>query len=334
MMNYKLTPNLGICPKCKDSNVWLTHQPVCSGCQHAWANEEVFINEQTRMIRFRLQTSKKSMTKQKTVVTYGNAGTILKIKGGIEWTVKLLPGQKYRPGYTCNPVGGCFHDCEWIMPDGKRIECYAKTVAERLAVAAYPKGFRAIYWHPERLYDGLKVPESVRIFFDSMSDMFQIGLSKGRVYCFLRAVEDMAKHDILILTKNPARVPQFEGYLPQNLWAGFSSPPDFFMGKQLSRDQQERMLHKAFKSFARLNLKVRWASFEPLSWDIAPIVAQYPGVINWAVIGAASDGPELFQPNRRDLDNLIDVLDRQGVKIFQKGNLDYAPGRYEFPEGS
>lgn len=27
--------------------------------------------------------------------------------------------------HTSNPVGGCFHDCEWDMPDKTRANCYA-----------------------------------------------------------------------------------------------------------------------------------------------------------------------------------------------------------------
>lgn len=342
MINYQLPPNLGICPKCKETNVFLereTGRAKCTGkdCGQVWPDEMRFIDAQTQMIRFRLQTGKKSMSKQDTVVTYGDNGEVILVQGGIEWVVKYLPGRKYRQGYTCNPLGGCLHGCQWVMPNGDIAVCYAKTVAERLAMAQYPQGFEALYWHPERLYDGLKVPESVRIFFDSMSDITGHWVDKGKVFCVLKAVEDIWQHDFLTLTKNPARLPQFNGYFPDNLWLGFSSPPDYWrnehtgVSERLTRNQQERMLHKAFKSMAQLNVKIKWVSFEPLSWNVAPIVAQYPGVINWAVIGAASNGRELYQPEDRDVEALLEVLDAQKVKVFYKGNLAYQPGRYDFP---
>lgn len=302
MMDYKLPPNLGICPECKESNAFLdraTDRATCTGCKATWGSEEAFINEQTKMIRLRLTSGKKSMIRQNTVVTYDRRGKVFSIKGGIEWTVKLLENGSYRKGFTCNPLGGCFHACEWIVPDGTIAECYAKSVAERVAMAAYPKGFEHMYWHPERLYDGLKNPESRRIFFDSMSDIFGHWVDAGKIYCILRAVEDQPQHDFQCLTKNPVRIPQFEGYIPQNLWVGFSSPPDFWMNKQLTRHMQERMLHVAFERLSSLSLKVKWASFEPLSWDLAhrsPVskcnqLGRYWGRVKWAGDVSAGSGP-------------------------------------------
>ena len=40
--------------------------------------------------------------------------------------------------YTWNVVTGCLHECQWRMRDGSVAECYAKTIAEGLASAAYP----------------------------------------------------------------------------------------------------------------------------------------------------------------------------------------------------
>jgi protein gp37 len=90
-----------------------------------------------------------------------------RISRGIEWT------QVYdRPGYTWNPIAGCFHGCTWQMPDGSVTECYAKTVAERIASPAYPEGFEHHYWRPHTLDEPPKVKEPSGIFVGSMADLF------------------------------------------------------------------------------------------------------------------------------------------------------------------
>jgi hypothetical protein len=72
-------------------------------------------------------------------------------------------------------------------------------------------------------------------------------------------------------------------------------------------------------------------SFEPLSRDVSQIVAEYPGALKWAIIGAASNGAKKIQPNPDHVQRLLDVLDAQGVKIFFKGNLEWLVWRENFP---
>ena len=59
---------------------------------------------------------------------------------------------------TYNPVGGCFHGCRWIMPDGSIATCYAEDVAKKFK-SAYPDGFGNHYWRPHILNDPLKYKE-------------------------------------------------------------------------------------------------------------------------------------------------------------------------------
>src|SRR5574341_410290 len=91
-------------------------------------------------------------------------------KRGIEWT-----------DYSWNPVGGCQHGCRWVMPDGVIVECYAETVAERVAQNAYPHGFEHHYWRPEVLDEPLKLTKPARIFLDSMSDLIGHWVEKEQV---------------------------------------------------------------------------------------------------------------------------------------------------------
>lgn len=114
---------------------------------------------------------------------------------GIEWT-----------DYTWNPVAGCKFGCAWEMPDGQRAQCYAKSVAEGLARAAYPGGFEKVYWRPNILDQPLRLNEPSKIFLDSMSDLMGAWVSDERI----RAVFDVCRraywHDFQLLTKNPARL--------------------------------------------------------------------------------------------------------------------------------
>lgn len=255
---------------------------------------------------------------------------------GIEWTKTVLPDGSVRYGFTWNPVAGCKHQCRWRMPDGTIARCYAEAVAEGVAMSAYPQGFEHHYWNPHRLNEPLKVKEPSKIFIDSMSDLMGTWVPEDQINSVLSVCRRADWHIFQLLTKNAPRLLKFEW--PRNVWVGVSSAPDFMLGQELSQQQKERYMHKALTVLQNLRTSphqpslVTWMSFEPLSWDMAPIVAQYPGILRWAVIGAASNGPKKYQPNPKHVERLLDVLDDQGVPIFFKGNLEWQPWREEFPE--
>lgn len=243
---------------------------------------------------------------------------------GIEWT-----------DYTWNPIGGCQHQCRWTMPDGSVAICYAELVAERVAQQAYTEGFAAHYWRPNLLKEPAMVDKPSRIFLDSMADLFGAWVPAEQVQSVLDVASLAHWHTFQSLTKNAPRLLKFD--LPANVWAGVSSPPDFFLGHQLSREQQERMLHRSLAVLShKAQTNTTWMSFEPLSWDVSSIVAQYPSALKWAVIGAASNGPKVYQADEQVVRALLDVLDAQGVPVFFKGNIKgnaaAVPWREEFPQ--
>ena len=97
------------------------------------------------------------------------------------------------------------------------------------------------------------------------------------------------------------------------------------------------MFTRTLQALSRVEASVRWVSFEPLSWDVADIVHAYPGVLQWAVIGAASAGRRIYPPSPDVVRRLLDVLDAQGVPVFYKGNMRTLPlaaaaWRENFPE--
>lgn len=255
---------------------------------------------------------------------------------------KIVDGKKVNTkiewcDFTWNPVSGCLHECQWEMPDGTIAICYAKTVAERVAQDHYPHGFAHHYVHPKRLQEPLKVKEPAKIFMDSMSDLMGHWVPADEVEQVLDVCRQAHWHTFQLLTKNAPRLLKFD--FPRNVWTLVSSPPDFMWGKRLSALQQEKMLRRDIEVLAQLpHDQITGMSIEPLSWDIAPILDEYltthPHAMNWAIVGAASNGNQLYQPDQRHLDDVLAVLGKFQIATFFKGNLDkkmVKVWREEFP---
>ncbi|MBW4439169.1 MAG: phage Gp37/Gp68 family protein [Pleurocapsa minor GSE-CHR-MK-17-07R] len=240
-------------------------------------------------------------------------------KRGIEWT-----------DFTWNPVAGCKHSCRWTMPDGSIAECYAETVAERVAQAAYPHGFEHHYWRPEILDEPLKIKAQSKIFLDSMSDLMGHWVPAEEIERVFDICRQAHWHSFQLLTKNAPRLLEFD--IPENVWVGVSAPPSFMFGKPLSADQQKRMVKRQLEVLRNIRVPIRWMSIEPLSFNIAPLLVDSP--LEWAVIGAATNGPKTYQPERDWVLNALKVLKAQGTKIFFKGNLDWPLDKWleDFPD--
>ena len=213
------------------------------------------------------------------------------------------------------------------MPNGNKAECYAKTVVERLAVREYPNGFEYSYWHPERLNEPLKEKEPAKIFLDSMSDFGGRWVERQQQNAILDTVRRAYWHTFQSLTKNPKGLIGLE--FPRNLWVGFSTPPDFMWGHELTTEQKNRKLEVDLQVMREIDATVKWCSIEPLSWDCAEQFRNHG--LDWTVIGAASNGRKKYQPNPEHLSKLLEVLDAQNTPVFFKGNLHHEPHREEFP---
>jgi protein gp37 len=235
-------------------------------------------------------------------------------KSSIEWT--RVWGRR---GYTWNPIAGCPHQCRWTMPSGDVAICYAENIAHNMAQKAYPQGFDHHYWKPQHLSSPKKLATGAGIFVGSMSDVFAHSIPAEHIQAVLDVIADTPQHVYFMLTKNPVRSKQFE--IPANVWLGASMPPDFMWGNALSMKQKEAMMHRTLETLSEVKATVKWVSFEPLSWSVAPLVAKYAGALNWAVIGAASHGRKYFPPHVLDFLMLKWVLESQGVPMFFKGNM-------------
>lgn len=241
---------------------------------------------------------------------------------GIEWT-----------DFTWNPVGGCFHACRWTMPDGSIARCYAEAVALKFG-SAYPLGFENHYWRPDKLDEPQKVKKPARIFLDSMSDLMGHWVPDEQIEQVLDACRKAPQHTFQLLTKNAPRLERFE--FPDNVWVGVSAPPSEFMGRPLTFKQQYAYVERAVKALHNARCKVRWMSIEPLSFDIWHTLQD--ARLDWAVIGAATNGPKVYQPDPAWVTNLLRMFDRAGTAVFFKGNLKGNPAatiwREEFPQSS
>lgn len=215
------------------------------------------------------------------------------------------------------------------MPDGSIAECYAKTIAERVTQDAYSQGFEHHYWRPQVLEEPLKQKIPSRIFLDSMSDLMGYWVPEVQIEQVLEICRQASHHTFQLLTKNAPRLRQFD--FPPNVWVGVSAPPTQMFGKPLSLHQQTRMLEAMLKVLKEVDVPVRWISIEPLSFDIAPLLAD--SQLQWAIIGAATNGSKAYQPRPEWIENVLKVLDAENTKVFFKGNLKWPTSewREHFP---
>ena len=248
---------------------------------------------------------------------------------GIEWT--RVPGEDGEPlpGYTWNPTGGCMHGCTWQMPDGSITECYAKTIAERFT-RAYYNGFEHHYWRPHNLNAPLKVKDRAGIFVGSMADLFGHWVPEEQIRQVLDVMTQATWHTFQTLSKFPIRLPEFS--FPDNVWVGVSLPA----GHLMSETGGARALGAYLRHMRKLEAHVRFMSIEPLWFDVAPVFEAWlreEGDLpfEWAIIGAATNGRQVFQPDVAWTSRLLEVLDGQGVPVFFKGNLEWHDWREGFP---
>lgn len=227
---------------------------------------------------------------------------------GIEWT-----------DYTWNPIAGCFHACAWIMPDGKIANCYAEDVANKFGTSAYKHGFEHHYWKPDLFKQPAQVKTPSRIFVGSMADVFGHWVPQEQIEQVLSVVEANPQHQFQFLTKNPKRLKQFK--FPDNAWVGISAPPTHMWGKQLNSFQQQTWLQASLAALDNCDASIKWMSIEPLSFDMAWILEREQAELQWAVIGAASNGAKIYQPDPVWVENMIIQLQSTNTPIFFKGNL-------------
>lgn len=116
----------------------------------------------------------------------------------------------------------------------------------------------------------------------------------------------------------------------------------------MNAEQQRRYVFRALDVLAQLTMPVRWFSIEPLSFDFQEVLEAWARVdgsrydmhylpLEWVVIGAATNGPKVYQPEPEWVRKLlVHLCEHDGIPVFFKGNLRGNPAAdpwlEEFPE--
>src|SRR5258707_15322510 len=130
-------------------------------------------------------------------------------KTAIEWT-----------DATWNPVTGC----EQVSPGCDH--CYAKTFAERwrgVKDHPYERGFD-VTLRPERLRQPLAWRRPMRVFVNSMSDLFHAAVPEAYIAQVFDTMRAAPQHEFQVLTKRAERMERVLrriGVAP-NVWLGVS----------------------------------------------------------------------------------------------------------------
>lgn len=168
--------------------------------------------------------------------------------------------------HTWNVMSGCYP----VSPGCAN--CYARVLAEqKRGTKAFPNGFDLTYrWH--KLDEPRRLKEPARIFVNSMSDLFWEELSDDDIRRVFEVMNEVSRHQYLILTKRSERLAEIAPRLTwtPNIWQGVSVENQ----RWTSRIADLRTVPAA----------VRFISFEPL---LGPIDADLTG-IDWVIVGGES----------------------------------------------
>ncbi len=206
----------------------------------------------------------------------------------IEWTER-----------TWNPVVGCVK----VSPGCKH--CYAETMSRRLqamGTSGYENGFK-LSLVPSRLEQPTLRRKPTMYFVNSMSDLFQSGVSFSYIDQVMDVIKKTPQHTYQILTKRSQRMASyFENHaVPKNAWLGVSVE-DKKYGKRRIKDLQS------------IDADTRFLSAEPLLEDLGEL---YLAGIHWVIVGGES-GAGARPMREKWVLNIRDQCQKSDVKFFFK----------------
>ncbi|MDB5985345.1 MAG: hypothetical protein JWR16_398, partial [Nevskia sp.] len=179
----------------------------------------------------------------------------------IEWTER-----------TWNPVVGCTKVSQGCK------HCYAETMARRLhamGARGYERPFTVVREMPERLDQPLLIKKPSVWFVNSMSDLFQEGVSDAfidQVFARMRCAD---WHTFQILTKRPERMAAYFDERPK-------PPTNVWLGTSVENRKQglPRIAH-----LRSVPSTIRFLSIEPLLEDLGALNLTD---IHWVIVGGES----------------------------------------------
>jgi protein gp37 len=212
---------------------------------------------------------------------------------------------------TWNPVAGC------TMVSPGCTNCYAQRMAARLDAMGVQKYFgttrksagRAV-WSGQVNFDegSLLAPLSwkkpLRVFVNSMSDLFQESVPVSFIEAVWRVMERANWHTFQVLTKRPTRMhevlnsPAFP--VLKNVWLGTSVESQQYVDR--------------IETLRRTPAHIRFVSFEPL---LGPLQELNLAGIQWAIVGGES-GPGSRPIEEWWVEEIRDTCSEQNIAFFFK----------------
>jgi protein gp37 len=217
---------------------------------------------------------------------------------GIEWT-----NATWNPMTGCTKISsGCDHCYAAVLAHTKTKANYLKRDPVKDTPENRENPFAPRFWE-ERLPQPLKWKTPMRIFVNSMSDVFHSHFSAEMIR---RVFEVMVKahwHDFQVLTKRPERALRLADKLPwaENIWIG-TSIENMDVARRL---ESLRAIEQA---------SVRFVSAEPLLGDVSAL--DFTG-IHW-VIGGGESGRGFRPPQPAWATSLRDRCREQAVAFLWK----------------
>jgi protein gp37 len=198
---------------------------------------------------------------------------------GIEWT-----NATWNPMTGCTKISrGCDHCYAAVLAHTKTRANYLKREPVKDTPANRENPFAPRFWE-ERLVQPLKWKTPMRIFVNSMSDVFHAHFSLAMIRRVFEVMNQAHWHDFQVLTKRPERTLRYAAELPwsENIWIGTSIEDMAVAGRleYLKRIEQA---------------SVRFVSAEPL---LGPVHDMDFTGIHW-VIGGGESGAG-FRPCEPD----------------------------------
>lgn len=212
---------------------------------------------------------------------------------------------------TWNPVAGCA-----IVSPGCT-NCYAMRMAARLQIMKHEKyrgmtrksGGRHVWTGKVNLDEhSLDAPlrwrKPLRIFVNSMSDLFQESVPADFIAKVWRVMEQANWHTFQILTKRPNRMRAMLSA------ANFKVLPNAWLGASVENADYLSRLEDLRKTPAA----IRFVSFEPL---LGPITGADLAGIHWAIVGGES-GPRARPMDKKWVRDIRRQCREQNVAFFFK----------------
>jgi len=230
-------------------------------------------------------------------------------KTGIEWTEAV-----WNPMTGCTKIStGCDHCYAEVVAHRRTRDVYLRQLPVRNSASNREDPFAPRFWE-NRLKDPLRWKRPLRVFVNSMSDVFHAHFSVEMIQSVFSTIVAADWHQFQLLTKRPERAVRIAQQLPwpENLWLGTSVE---------NMDVARRV-----DDLRRTPAAVKFVSAEPL---LGPLDALDLSGIDW-VIGGGESGAGARPCAPVWATGLRDHCVREGVAFFWKqwgGHTAKAGGR-------